>query len=78
VRAAVLLAVWVALLLLAGAGASRLVLGRFPEVFFGTCEWRSSRRGRILRAVLAAAMVVAGAAALAGTAVLVLARGSVE
>jgi len=77
-RAAVLLAVWVALTLFAGAGASRLVLGRFPEVFFGTREWRASRRGKVLRAVLAAGMVVAGAAALAGIVVLVLARGSAE
>ncbi len=76
--APVLLVSWIAVMLLAAAGAGWLVLSRFPEVFFGTGDWRQSRRGRAVRRLLLAVMVVSGLAVLVGAGLLLFGAGRIE
>jgi hypothetical protein len=50
----------------AGLGAAWLVLSRFPEVFFQTRDWRTSRKARVIRRLMLVGIALFGCLAAAG------------
>jgi len=67
-----ILVAWIGVMGLAATGAGWVILSRFPEVFFQSDNWRSTRKGRISRTIIIWLFVFFSLVVLAGIATLVL------
>jgi hypothetical protein len=69
-----ILVAWIGVMGLLAAGAGWVILSRFPEVFFQSDNWRSTRKGRIFRVIISGLLVFFSLVVFLGIAMLVLAR----
>lgn len=67
-----ILVTWIGVMGLLAAGAGWVILSRLPEVFFQSDNWRSTRKGRISRAIIIGLLVFFSLVVLVGLALLVL------